>query len=150
MGGYVPAPGDLIIPEVVPQTPPGAGLNFTYTCEPAWIQRLLVVTATFVADANVADRTVLLEYLDGNGNIFYREGQGAVVQATTTETYSFNAFRGDADFDTNGFAFLPLLPIWLTGGQSVRIAASGIQATDQFSAIRFTWERYLSERAEAD
>lgn len=149
MAGYAPAPADLIIPEVVAQTSPAAGANFTYTCEPPWIQRLVAVTCTYVADANVADRTVLLEYLDGNGNIFYREGQGAVVQATTTEVFSFQRNRGEADFDTNGFAFLPLLDCWLTGGQSVRLVVSGIQATDQLSAIRFTWERYLSERAAA-
>jgi hypothetical protein len=144
-----PHPADLIVPEIVPQTAPAAGASFAYTCEPTWIQRLLCVTCTFVTDANVADRTLRLEYVTTGGLTFYREIQGGVQQATTTARLSWQSHRGAADFDTNGFVVLPLLSCWLTGSQQVQLNVTNIQATDALSAIVFTWERYTSDEFDA-
>lgn len=121
--------------EVVYGTTPAAGANFSLTSpgRPGWL--LVAVTFRLVTDATVADRAVTVDYDDGNGSLFASNGFGAVVQATTTELFAFQANVGQAAWNTEGQAFVPLLPAEFQGGQKLQVNVLNIQATDQLDRL---------------
>lgn len=121
--------------EVVLGTAPAAGANFELVTpgRPGWL--LVAVTFRLVTDANVADRGVTVDYDDGNGSLFGSNGFGAVVQATTTQLFAFQANVGQAAWNTKGQTFAPLLPVEFQGGQKLQINVLAKQATDQLDKI---------------
>lgn len=127
--------------EVVLGTTPAAGASYSLTSpgRPGWC--LLAVTFRLVTDANVADRAVTVDYDDGNGSLMASNGFGAVVAASTTELFAFQANIGQAAWNTRGQAFAPLLPAEFQGGQKLQINVLGIQATDQLDRIVMTFQR---------
>jgi hypothetical protein len=127
--------------EVVLGTAPAAGASFSLTSpgRPGW--QLLAVTFRLVTDANVADRAVTVDYDDGNGSLMASNGFGAVVAASTTELFAFQANVGQAAWNTRGQAFAPLLPAEFQGGQKLQINVLGVQATDQLDRIVMTFQR---------
>ena len=133
---YAPEPLEIVLGDQ-----PAAGQPFTLTSpgRPGW--RLVALTFRLVTDANVADRAVTVDYDDGNGSLFGSNGFGAVVQAGTTELFSFQANIGQAAWNTRGQAFVPLLPVEFMGGQKLQINVLGVQAGDQLSRIVQVFER---------
>lgn len=127
---YDPAPLEVVL-----GTTPAAGASFSLTTpgRPGWL--LLAVTFRLVTDANVADRAVTVDYDDGNGSLFGSNGFGAVVTANTTELFAFQANVGQAAWNTQGQAFVPLLPVEFQGGQKLQINVLNKQATDQLDRI---------------
>lgn len=121
--------------EVVLGTTPAAGASFSLTTpgRPGWL--LVAVTFRLVTDANVADRAVTVDYDDGNGSLFGSNGFGAVVTANTTELFAFQANVGQAAWNTQGQAFVPLLPVEFQGGQKLQINLKNVQAGDQLDRI---------------
>lgn len=132
--------------EVVPGTTPAAAAGFAFPPPGQYVSLLTSLTFSFVADANVANRSVRLEWDDGNGLIFAGEGTGAVVQAGTTARFRANLDRAAADWDSNNFLYLPLPLVYLQPGQLLRISLTNAQAGDQLSAIVMLWERFSSGR----
>jgi hypothetical protein len=133
---YAPRPIEVVYGDT-----PSAGANFSLTSPGRLGWRLLAVTFRLVTDANVADRAVTVDYDDGNGKLFSRNGFGAVVQASTTEDFAFQANMGQAAWNTAGQAFCPLLPVEFQGGQKVQINVANIQVTDALSRIVLAFER---------
>jgi hypothetical protein len=127
--------------EIVLGTTPAAGASYSLTSpgRPGWL--LLAVTFRLVTDANVADRAVTVDYDDGNGSLMASNGFGAVVAASTTELFAFQANIGQAAWNTRGQAFAPLLPAEFQGGQKLQINVLGVQATDQLDRIVMTFQR---------
>ncbi len=127
--------------EVVLGTAPAAGANFELVTpgRPGWL--LLAVTFRLVTDANVADRGVTVDYDDGNGSLFGSNGLQPVVAATTTELYSFQANRGQSEWNSKGQAFSPLMPVEFQGGQKLQINVLSKQAGDQLDRIVMTFLR---------
>ena len=127
--------------EIVYGDKPAAGSSFSVTTpgRPGWL--LLAVTFRLVTDANVADRAVTVDYDDGNGSLFGSNGFGAVVQASTTEVFAFAANVGQAAWNTQGQAFVPLLPVEFQGGQKLQVNVKNVQATDQLDRIVITFLR---------
>jgi hypothetical protein len=121
--------------EIVYGDKPAAGVSFSLTSpgRPGWL--LVAVTFRFVTDANVADRAVTVDYDDGNGSLFGSNGIGAVVQASTTELFAFQANVGQAAWNTRGQAFAPLFPVRFQPGQKLQINVLGVQAGDQLDRI---------------
>lgn len=121
--------------EVVYGTAPAAGSPFSLTSpgRPGWL--LLAVTFRLVTDGNAADRGVTVDYDDGNGRLFGSNGFGAVVQASTTELFAFQANVGQAAWNTQGQAFVPLLPVEFQGAQKLQINLTNVQAGDQLDRI---------------
>ena len=127
--------------EIVYGTSPAAGANFSQTSpgRPGWV--LVAVLFRLVTDANVADRAVTVEYDDGNGQLFGQNGIGAVVAASTTETFAFQANVGQAAWNTGGQAFAPLFPVAFLPGQLLKITVANKQAGDQLDRIVLVFER---------
>jgi hypothetical protein len=121
--------------EIVRGDAPAAGANFSLTTpgRAGWL--LIAVLFRLVTDANVADRAVTVDYDDGNGSLFGSNGFGAVVAASTTELFAFQANVGQAAWNTAGQAFVPLLPVEFQGGQKLQINVLNVQATDQLDHI---------------
>lgn len=129
--------------EIVYGATPAAGVAFSQTTPGRLGWTLIAVTFRFVTDANVADRAVTVDYDDGNGSLFGSNGFGAVVQAGTTELFAFQANIGQAAWNTQGQAFVPLLPVNFEGGQKLQINATNIQVGDQLDRIVLTFLREL-------
>lgn len=129
--------------EILPGTAPSAGQSFSLTSpgRPGW--RLIGVLFRLVTSATVADRAVTVDYDDGNGTLFGSNGFGAVVQASTTELFAFQANIGQAAWNTAGQAFIPLMPVEFLGGQKLQINVANVQAGDQLDRIVLTFEREL-------
>lgn len=123
---------------------PAAAAAFAFAPPGQYVSLLTSLTFTFVADANVANRSVRLEWDDGNGLIFAGEGTGGVVQASTTSRFRANLDRAAADWDLNNFQYVPLPLVYLQPGQLFRISLTNPQAADQLSAIVMLWERFSS------
>jgi hypothetical protein len=130
--------------EIVQGSQPAAAAGFAFAPPGQYVSLLVSLTFTFVTDANVANRSVRLEWDDGNGLIFAGEGTGGVVLASTTARFRANIDRGSADWDLNSFAYLGLPLIFLQPGQLFRISLTNAQAADQLSAIVMNWERFSS------
>jgi hypothetical protein len=127
--------------EIVLGTSPGAGANFALTSpgRPGW--RLVAVRCRLVCDAGAANRSVTVDYEDGNGTVFVSNGLVAVATANQTVDYTFAADRGADSSNVNFQMFAPLFPIEFDGGQNLQINVAGKQAGDQLSRIVLVFER---------
>jgi FtsP/CotA-like multicopper oxidase with cupredoxin domain len=140
-----PYPVGYGLPIIEPQTAPAAGANFSLTLPGGFIGRLLSAVFTFTSDATAANRSLRLEYDDGNGAVFAGAGAGAVIPASQTTRWRFTPNRGAADWDSNNFFYVPLPSLILMPGQKVQVNVTNIQATDALTAIVFTWQRFNKE-----
>jgi hypothetical protein len=123
---------------------PAVATGMSRTVSGEYVEQPIALLFTFTTDANVANRSVRVEYDDGNGTIFWSDGSGAVVQAGTTSRWRFSSERAAADWDQNNFVFAPLPNVPLFGGQKLQINLTSAQAGDQLSAIVLTVRRCLS------
>jgi hypothetical protein len=130
--------------EIVAGSQPAAAAGFAFQPPGQFVSLLTSITFQLVTDATVANRSVRLEWDDGNGLIFAGEGSGAVVQASTTARFRYNLDRGAADWDLNNLLYIPLPLVYLQPGQLLRINLTSPQAGDQLSAIVMLWERFSS------
>lgn len=133
---YSPVPIELVYPS---QPAAGSGLDLDNPFPEG--SRLLAVTFKFVTLANVADRTVSVDYEDGRGLVYARNGFGSVQQANTTGLFSFTANRGTADWNTGGQVYAPLLPVILERGHALQVNIANVQVDDQLSNIVLAYER---------
>lgn len=129
------------------QTSPAAGADFTLTLDPRYVWRFLSVRCTLTTDANVANREVTLQYLNGNGNVFDEMGAATVVPASQTAFYTFSAFQSVAEFTVNSGALVPLHPVFLEGGLQVRLHVVNVQVGDTLTAIRTNVEQFFTDQA---
>lgn len=129
--------------EIVPGTSPTAGANFALTSpgRPGW--RLVIVRFRLVTDANAANRSVTVDYDDGNGTVFWSGGLQGVVTANTTADFTFDAERGLSEANTNNQVFGCLYPYEFMPGQALQINVLNKQAGDQLSRIVAVFEREL-------
>jgi hypothetical protein len=122
-------------------TSPSAGASFSVTSpgRPGW--RLIGVLFRLVTDATVANRSVTVDYDDGNGVLFGSNGMQGVVAASTTVNFSFDTQRTVSEANSNGQIFAPLRPEYFQGGQKLLINVLNVQAGDQLSRIALVFER---------
>lgn len=132
------------VPEYVKGSSPAAGAAFSQAVPGQYYQRLVSVFARLVTDANVADRTVYLEYLDPEGNRILIAGAPVAQAASTTTDYAFQAFVGQSDWPVDATVLVTLPPLLLLPTFSWRIGAANIQTGDQLSRIRFVQERFYT------
>jgi hypothetical protein len=133
------------LPSLEHAASPAAGADFTKSIDSAYPTRLLTVFCRLVTDANVANREVVVEYRDIDGNRFYPAGAPVVVTASTTTDYSFQAGLGQPDWPIDSTILVPLQPFLLVGSWSFRLHVVNVQVTDQLSRIRWVQEQYLSQ-----
>jgi hypothetical protein len=123
---------------------PAAGAQFTETIDGNFLTRLVTLSVRIVTDANAANRTLRLEYLDTQGNVFAVAGNPVTYPANSTEDYFFDVWQGQGEWEVNAANLVPLKPLLLPPTFAFRIAVNNIQATDQLSRIRFTWEQFYT------
>lgn len=136
--GYGPA-----YPDWLAVTTPAAGATASLTLEGRWSIRILGARLSITTDANVADRFVSIDYLDGRDRTFYRNGAGLVVTASTTAAeFEFQANRTVGEWAANTPIFAPIAPWFMPTGFKVKFNVVNIQATDAISGLALWVERF--------
>lgn len=129
--------------EIVPQTAPAAGANFSATSPGRLGWRLVGLLFRLVTDANVASRSVTVDYDDGNGTVFVSNGMQGVVTASTTARFAFDCERTVSEANANNQVFAPLRAIEFMPGQKLQINVLNKQAGDQLDQIVSVFEREI-------
>jgi hypothetical protein len=123
---------------------PAAGAHFTQKIAGNYLVRLVSVFCRLVTDSNVADRQVIVEYRDSDGNRFSLSGSNATQAASLTGDWYFTPMQPYVSATVDGTVLQPLVPLLLTPTQDFRIYVPNIAAADQLSRIRFVWERFFT------
>lgn len=129
-------------PEYVKGAQPAAGAEFAEAIGAGYWQRLITVFVRLVTDANVAERTVALEYLDGEGQRCLIAGAPVTQSASATNDYAFQAFVGQSDWSVISTVLVTLPPLLLLPTMQWRIEVDNVQVGDQLSRIRYFRERF--------
>ncbi len=132
------------LPELVFGASPAAATDFVQAVEGRYFTRLLSVFARLVTDANVANRELVLEYRDPQGLRWMLTGSAVTQAASLTIDYVFDVFRDVVTSLSDSTQLIPAAPHLLSGGMDFRLHIVNVQAADQLSRIRFTWERFYS------
>lgn len=129
-------------------TAPAAGASFSLALDPRYVWRLMSVYAEITTDANVANREVVLQYLDGNGKVFDNMGGAVTFPASSTAIpYTFSSEQTVAEWTVNSGVIVPLHAVFLPGGYVVKLLVVNVQATDQLANIRLYAERFYTDVA---
>lgn len=127
--------------ETVVGAQPGAGSGFTLPPDSRYITVPLFVSCRLVASADAANRFVAVDYVDGNGNTYARNGGGFVSIANATADFYWLHDRTQGEHATGSPYLLPLSHDYIRPGYSLKITVDGIQAADQLSRIIFGVDR---------
>lgn len=132
------------LPEFVKGANPAAGAAFTQAVDGRYFVRVLSIAVRLVTSATVANRNVFVEYLDDAGVRVALAGQVSTQAASLTVDQFFDCYRSAsvAALDSSNLAQIP--PLLLPPTYSFRIGALNLQAGDQFSRVRFCWERFFT------
>jgi hypothetical protein len=130
-------------PEYVQVTTPAAGALASFTVDGRFAVRVVAARATLTTDATAANREVTLDFIDQRAVTRARNGGGAVVTANTSgKQFDWSAFRGMGESVASGSIFLPVAPLFLYPGFSVKFSVANIQATDALSALSLWVEQF--------
>jgi hypothetical protein len=121
--------------ETVVGAQPVAGAPYLLPTQFQYITLPLFITAHFVASAQAANRQLAVEYVDGNGNTYSRDGAPLVVAADGAVTCWWAHDRGSAYAVTNGDQFVGLSHDYIRPGYLIRVTARNLQSEDQLSAV---------------
>lgn len=133
------------LPERIIAASPAVATDFTQNVDGQFYARLVGVFCRLVTDANAANRQVVVDYRDVAGNRYDVSGPNAVQAATLTVDYCFSAYAPEEKTAVDGTTIVPLHPLLLLPTDQFRIHVAAVQAGDQLSRIRFTWERFYSD-----
>lgn len=131
-------------PELAYGLAPAAGAHYSQKVDGAYLQRLVSVFVTLTTDANVADRSVVVEYRDANDRRYQVSGAPVSQTASSEDDWAFNVFQPRAEWPVDSGIVIPLMPTLLLPTHSWRVYVSGIQAGDQLSNVRYVFERFYS------
>lgn len=132
------------LPEYFQHTSPAAGADFSFPVGGSFYVRLVSVFCRLVADANVANREVVVSYETGESTRYGLAGSTVTVTAGTTKDFYFGAFLSESIATSDATALIPLSPILLPPGHQFKIHVVNIQVGDQLSRIRTVWERFYT------
>ncbi len=123
---------------------PAAGAEFTEEISGDFYVRLVTLAVRLVTDANIANRTLRLEYRDNQDNVFAVCGNPVTYPAASTEDYFFCVFQPRGEWEVSAANLVPLHPILLPPTFDFHIEVTNIQIGDQLSRISFVWEKFLT------
>lgn len=129
-------------------TSPAAGANASFTVGGRNVEGLRVVAAlaTVTTDANVANRLVSLDYIDGRNVTRVRNAPTLLVTASTTaQVFQWDHAHHVSEWNTGTPVFVPLADVILTSGWTVQLTLDNKQATDQLSALSFVVEAFYAD-----
>lgn len=114
---------------------PAAGLGFTYTVPGSEVQRVMGVSFVLVNAVAVASRIPRVEYVDGSGTVFFAVAAPFVTTSGKTARFNFGVGLNQFGADDAAQIGAGLPPFTLTAGNSVRVAVTAINASDQISGV---------------
>lgn len=131
-----------LLPDHLLGVQPAAGASFSFNLDARWWWRFRSIRCRFVADANVANRYVTVDFTDPEGTAWIRNPSLAVVAAGVTQDYDFSrrnnpvsGIAGQPQFADLDETFIP--PGWLA-----QINVANVQVGDQLSRIRLYVEKF--------
>jgi hypothetical protein len=125
---------------------PAAGATASVTVDGRWWLRVLAARLTITTDANVANRLVTLDYIDGRSNTRMRNGSALVVTASTTaQAFEWQAHRGASEWAANTPVYAPLAQWFLPPSWVVKFNVTNIQATDAISGLSLWVEKFQTD-----
>lgn len=130
-------------PELVIAPAPGAGANFTKAVDDGYWWRVLAIACRLATDANVANRTLRVEYRGADAVPFLIAGNVTTYPANTAgEDFSLSVWQPAAAAEVGGANLAPLPAVLLQPGQDFRVTVVNIQAGDALTRIRYVVERF--------
>lgn len=130
-------------PEAVRGVTPSAGANFTQEIDDGKWWRLLSLFVRLNTDANVAARTLRIEYRNDEGALLHVNGNPVTYPASTTnEDFSFSVWHPRGEWEVATTNLVPLAPMLLQPAWDFRVAVNNIQAGDTLTLIRFVVEKF--------
>jgi hypothetical protein len=120
---------------------PASGANVAWQVGGSPVVAIVAARAHFVADANVANRQVALDYIARS--VTYVRNQAAQVYVASSDTLlEWHANQTMSEFAANSPTIIPVLDVPLSQGVTVQFTVDSIQAGDQLSALRLTVLRW--------
>lgn len=122
---------------------PGAGLTASFGIDGSSWRRIVAARATLTTDANVANRLVSLDYIDGRGTTRHKNSATVVQPASKTNVlYEWSRDRTSTDNVVDTLQALPLLEQWMPPGFVVKFNVTNIQAGDTLTGLSLWLERW--------
>ena len=135
-------------PTVYRGADPGANTNFTQEINDGLWWRLVSIFVRLTPDGNAANRTVTVEYRDGEDAVYARTGAVVTVPASDTTDFFFSAFRDSAIWEVDSTVLQHLDPIILPQGHDFSIIVGSKQAGDTLTRIRYVAEKFYPPSAD--
>jgi hypothetical protein len=132
-------------PDLVYGDSPAAGAMYTFPITGRFLQRPISIFVRLVTDANVASRTVAIEFRDDAARRFNLCGAPVTQSASSTNDWVFSVWQEQAEWSVDSSIIVPLASVLLVPTYDFRIYVSNIQAGDQLSLIRIQRERFFSD-----
>lgn len=132
-------------PDWQSHTSPAAGAQFSIATDGRYWSRFVSIRCRLVTSATVANREVVVEYNDPEGNNYHTCGAPVTVAASTTIDFCFSSFLDEAAWPVNSMILVPLAPIILPATFVMRLFVVNIDTTDALSRIRTVRERFFSD-----
>lgn len=133
------------LPSVEYGAAPGAATAFVQTLDSNYLAVLHALFVTLTPDANVADRTLQIEFRDFADNVLVRSGAPVTVPASDTTSFSFQLGLGQPDWEVNSTVLVPLPYFLILPQMDFRVQVTNMQAGDTLTNVRFVWQRYYGK-----
>lgn len=119
---------------------PPVATDWSFTFPGGWKYRILLLTWSLVASAQVAERSSSFQVKDGDGNVRLQVADTGVLVASKTGRISLG--RGlSSQASTSGTAFTMAAPsVLFDAGWSMQSNTINLQTEDQIAGIRVLWE----------
>lgn len=150
--GHPPETGELA-PEVgerrgfqdlVYGVQPLPGTDFVYAVPGSVSLWPLSVLCTLTTSNHAADRSVTLEYRDGDGHRFLVAGANVTQAASQTQSYCWQPSAGVGSWAVDDVAIAPLPQQFIYATHSVAIHVGSADTADQLSSVRISGWFYPS------
>jgi hypothetical protein len=132
-------------PEYTAFDSPAAGADFVASIDGRFYERLLTVWCRLVTSADVANREVVLQFLNPAGDVIRSCGAATTVAAVSTYDYSFSVWQPTAEWPVDTGILVPLDPLILPPTFGWQLHVVNVEATDALSRIRVFRERFWSD-----
>lgn len=135
-------------PELVKPATPAAGAAFTQAVNDGYWWRLLSIAVRLDTDANAANRTLYVDFLDDGGVTFLRCGNPVTYPANTSdEDFFFSIWQDEGAWEVSAANLGRLASVLIQPAWSFKVAIGNIQTGDTLTNIRYLVERFEAPSA---
>lgn len=136
--GTEPVAGRGGYQELIEGVNPAAGESFRYRVPGEIISYPLSVMAQLATSAVVAERTLTLEYQDGQDVRYLVAGANVELEASQTQAFCWQPLAGAATWPVDDAAIAPLPQQFIYPTHSLVLKIGNVQAGDALSLIRLS------------